>query len=231
MSDLTPPSSDRRDFLTHVAAAAAVIAGSAIPATLSAATTGTAHAAAPFDDSWTARVKSAKHRAVFDSPAVSDGLALQHAWFFMEGFKEQFDTADGECVPVVVMRHEGTVMAFNDALWEKYGIGELRKVRDPRTGKDAVRNPFIHVDKDEKNALVPANASLESLKAAGAVLLVCNKAAMRTAGIFATKLGLDVEQVRTEIRNGLVPGAVLQPSGIYAVLRAQDVGCTFIKST
>ncbi|MDB4914444.1 MAG: hypothetical protein JWM95_2088 [Gemmatimonadetes bacterium] len=229
MSDNTPPFSPRREFLSHVATAAAVIAGSTIPASLSAMSA--RHAAAPFDDSWTARVKAARHRAVFDCPAVSDGLALQHAWFFIEGFKEQLDTADGECIPVVVMRHEATVMAFNDALWEKYSIGEYRKVTDPRTKKDAVRNPFTHIDKDEKNALVTAQASFESLRAMGAVFLVCNKAAMRTAGVFAQKLGIDVETVRNDIRNGLVPGAVLQPSGIYAVLRAQDVGCTFIKST
>jgi hypothetical protein len=231
------PNSDRREFLAHMATAAVVIAGTACAAPLAAAggqspeTMGSSRGTAPFDDSWTRRVSAAKHRAVFDSPAVEDGLALEHATFFMQGFREQLDVGGDDVVPVVVMRHQGTVLAFNDALWEKFAIGERAKVKDPRTGKDAIRNPFIHVDKDDKNGIVSAAASLEALRASGAILLACNKAAMRYAGQMATKFNLDAEAVRNEIRNGLVPGVLLQPSGIYAVLRAQDVGCAFIKST
>ena len=210
------------------------MAGTACAAPLSAAAGGTSRAAslaAPFDDTWTLRVKAARHRAVFDSPAVDDGLALMHATFFMSGYEEQLGARGNDVVPVVVLRHLGTPMALGDALWEKYALGERAKVKDPRTGKDALRNPFIHVEKDEKGALVPQAASLEGLRASGAIVLACNKAAMRIAGEIAKKFGKDAEEVRAEFRAGLAPGVVLQPSGIYAVLRAQDAGCAFIKST
>jgi hypothetical protein len=78
---------------------------------------------------------------------------------------------------------------------------------------------------------VSPEASLEGLIASGAVLLACNKAAMRYAGQMAQKFNRDVEEVRAEIRANIVPGVMLQPSGIYATLRAQDVGCAFLKST
>jgi hypothetical protein len=230
------PSSDRREFLTHVAAAAAVMAGTACAAPLAAANLHGAPArgssrTAPFDDSWTRRVSAAKHKAVFDSPGIDDGLALMHATFFMQGYKEQFDVRDGDVVPVIVFRHFGTVIAMGDALWEKYSLGERYKVKDPATGKDAVRNPFFHVSKDDKDPLVSPDASLESLVASGVVLLACNKAAMRFAGQMAQKFNRDLEEVRAEMRAGMVPGVLLQPSGVYAALRAQDVGCSFLKST
>ena len=229
------PGSHRRDFLAQVATAAVVMAGTACAAPLSAAaghaTPARSSGTAPFDDSWSLRVKAAAHRAVFDSPGIEDGLALTHATFFMQGYQEQFGAGDGAVVPVVVMRHQGTPMALGDALWEKYALGERTKVKDPRTGKEALRNPFIHVEKDDRRALVSQAASLEGLHASGVILLACNKAAMRIAGEVAQKFGKDADEVRAEFRNGLAPGVLLQPSGIYAVLRAQDVGCAFIKST
>jgi intracellular sulfur oxidation DsrE/DsrF family protein len=231
------PNSDRREFLAHVATAAAVIATSACAVPLAAAsaqpspvTAGT-RSAPPYDDEWTRRVAAARHRAVFDSPGVDDGLALEHATFFMLGYKEQLGVSGSDVVPVVVLRHAGTVMAMNDLLWERFALGERSKTKDPLTEKDAIRNPFARVGKEEKNPIVSPAATLESLLASGAIVLACNKAAMRIANQMAAKLNRDVEEVRAEVRNNLVPGVLLQPSGIYAVLRAQDVGCAFIKST
>ena len=234
MSAPKKPSSDRRDFLAHVATAAAVMAGTAYAAPLAAASLdslpGSRHTA-PFDDSWTRRVAAAKHKAVFDSPGVEDGLALVHATFFMQGYKEQFGVSDGDVVPVIILRHAGTALAFDDAMWEKYGLAERSDIKDAATGKLALRNPFARIAKDAKDPVVPPEASIESLLASGAVILACNKAAMRQAGIQAKKLNRDAEEVRAEFRAGLLPGVLLQPSGVYAALRAQDVGCSFIKST
>jgi hypothetical protein len=224
------PNSDRREFLTHVATAAAAVAASACAAPLAAAAVQTRRSA-PFDDSWTRRVAAAKHRAVMDSPGIEDGLGLVHATFFMQGYREQLDVGASDVVPVVVLRHQGTAIALNDAIWAKYAIGERYKVKDPATGNDALRNPFIRVSKDDKNPLVPPDACLEALLASGVILLACNKAAMKLAGQVAQKFNRDADEVRAEFRAGIVPGVLLQPSGIYATLRAQDVGCAFIKST
>ena len=54
---------------------------------------------------------------------------------------------------------------------------------------------------------------------------------MRIAGTMANTFKRDVEEVRAEFRAGVIPGVQLQPSGIYATLRAQDMGAAFIKST
>jgi hypothetical protein len=44
-----------------------------------------------------------------------------------------------------------------------------------------------------------------------------------------TKRGVD--EVQKELRANLVPGAILVPSGIYALIRAQNAGCAFMPGT
>ena len=229
----------RRSFLARAAAAAAAFAAGSAAATtpLAAAaierTPGATRSplSPDFDDTWTERVRAAKHRAVFDSPAVGGGLALEHALVFMNNYHEMFGTSDAETVPVVVMRHMGTALAVNDALWAKYELGKLVSFKDPDTSKDAVRNIFFRIGADAKNSPISAEASLSSLAARGAVLLACNRALMHLATNEATKRKQDLEQTKAEFRAAVLPGVILQPSGIYAATRAQEAGCAFIKST
>jgi len=185
----------------------------------------------PFDDTWTARVRAAAHRAVFDSPEIGDGLALGHAATFMNNYHEMFGTADADTVPVIVMRHQGTVLAAGDALWEKYEFGKRTKLQDPVTGAVTTRNPFITVGKDDPHALIDPDSTLPALRARGAVLLVCNRALTHFAAQKAREMKLNVDDVTAEFRAGLVPGAILQPSGIYALVRAQEAGCGLVRST
>lgn len=187
--------------------------------------------ASPFDDTWTVRVHAAAHRAVFDSPEIGDGLALGHAAVFMDNYHEMFGTTDAETVPVIVMRHQGTVLAAGDALWEKYELGKRTKLQDPVTGVVTTRNPFITVGKDDPHALVDPGSTLPALRARGAVLLVCNRALTHFATQKAHEMKLNADDVIAEFRAGLVPGAILQPSGIYALIRAQEVGCGVVRST
>jgi hypothetical protein len=229
----------RRDFLARVAGATAVImAGSAV-AQLAAASgvtiprdqSGRALMSPDFDDSWTERVRAAKHRVVFDSPAVDDGRALEQATVFMDDYHEMFGTSDADTVPVVVLRHMGTLIAANDAIWEKYELGKLAKLNDPTTNEETKRNPFLRVAASGKYASIEPASALPALRARGVILLACNRALMHFAASEAKKRNLDLEATRAEFRTGLVPGVILQPSGIYAMIRAQEAGCGLVKST
>ena len=184
-----------------------------------------------FDDSWTTRVRAAAHRAVFDSPSVNDGLALEHATVFMDNYHEMFGTTDADTVPVIVMRHQGTVIALGDATWEKYELGAYTKLKDPTTGAEAKRNPFLRVEASDTHGLIEPPSTLTALHARGAVLLVCNRALNHFAGLQAKQRGMKQEDVMHDFLGGLVPGVIPQPSGIYAVIRAQEAGCGAIKST
>ena len=212
----------RREFLGQLATAAVALAGTACAAPAIASSQGApapASSAAPrapasktvFDDSWTQRL-TAKHKAVFDSPEIVGGAALYQAEIWASGFKEMYSLTDADTQAVLVLRHAAVPMVFNDAIWSKYQIGKLRKVKDDN-GAWATSNPYTK--------------SLATAHERGSIILGCNLAAMGVAATIARVTKQDVETVRQDIRNNLVPGALLMPSGIFAVHRAQEAGCTY----
>lgn len=212
----------RREFLGQLATAAVALAGTACAAPAIASSQGapTPASAAPprapasktvFDDSWTQRL-TAKHKAVFDSPEIFGGAALYQAELWASGFKEMYSLADADTQAVLVLRHAAVPMVFNDTIWSKYQIGKLRKVKSDN-GAWATSNPYTK--------------SLAAAHDRGSIILGCNLAAMGVAATIARATNQDVELVRQDIRNNLVPGALLMPSGIFAVHRAQEAGCTY----
>ena len=48
--------------------------------------------------------------------------------------------------------------------------------------------------------------------------------------IIAANDEVDAEAARTEAISMLVPGVMLQPSGIFAVVRAQEAGAQFVRA-
>lgn len=195
--------------------------------------------ASPYDDTWTARVRAARHKAVFDGPEVSDGLPILHAWIYRAGYDAALgDKGRDAVVPVVVLRHLGTVLAMDDTLWAKYAIGTQRKIDDPATMQPAVRNPWARRREGQApDARIAAllgpdvDVSVEGLVKSGAVVLACELAMRAFAlGVVARTKG-DVDAVVAELRAGVVPGVIVQPSGVYASTRAQEAGAAFLRST
>jgi intracellular sulfur oxidation DsrE/DsrF family protein len=230
MSSPTP----RRDFLARLAtlSAATAVSGACAPATHAGASTAPAPrrpANLTFDDSWTTAVSAARHKAVFDSPDVADGLGVWHVATYLRGYKTVFDTKDGEVRPVLVLRHEGTVLAMDDALWAKYDLGRAVKYKEPKTKRWYTHNPVSRPHADDEKEYV--STLLEGAIKSGVTVLACNQALTGFASQMAEKRKLDRADTIEEFRRGLVPGVILQPSGVYATMRAQEVGCVFMRST
>jgi hypothetical protein len=203
----------RRNFLTDVAiGASGVVALSSLVSdeAFAGEVTPSASAAAEWDLTWIDRL-TGKYRTVFDSPEVNDGMAFTNATVFMMGFKEVYNASDADMQAVIVMRHRGVVQAFNDAMWEKYGIGAEFKVANAEK-----RNPWT--------------SELATLRGRGATLIACNLAASRQAREFAKRLGLDADEVKKDLYANFVPGVIVQTSGVFATVRAQQAGCSFMKS-
>jgi intracellular sulfur oxidation DsrE/DsrF family protein len=181
----------------------------------------------PWDMSWVDRITAAPYKAVLDSQNLDDGAALDYAADIMNTFREVYNGPDTQTRVVVVMRRLGVPMALKDELWDRSAIGEARKVNDPVTTAPAKRNPWLRAAPNAPSYEV--DSKLESLMPRGLTVLVCNRAAMNMAHSFAEKYKLDVEKVREEVRNGLIPGALLMPNGIFAIVRAQNAGCAYLK--
>jgi len=62
---------------------------------------------------------------------------------------------------------EGAAIALNDAMWQKYKIGESMKINDPETKAPAIKNPFL----EPKPGILPVDdMALDRLLASGAIV-------------------------------------------------------------
>ncbi len=227
------PATARREFLGQLATATVALAGTACAGGARVATAPAPVAATPAapprvppNDAWAARI-TGTHKAVFDSPAINDGTVIANAYVYMMGYKDVYKLADSDLTAVLVVRHAAIPMAVDDELWAKYDLGRFAKVKDASTGRWARRNPFWKAAPGDKEG---ADFTLDAMRARGAILLGCSLAARHMASEIAGRTKQKTPDVFAEVREHLVPGLELAPSGIFAVLRAQEAGCSYVRS-
>lgn len=226
-------STPRRDFLGWLGASA--LAGSAgLPGPLGAAeatdagTGAGANTTARWDMSWTSRV-TGRYRAVFDAPEVSDGAGVFRALLWRDQHREVYGTAAADLSAVLVVRHAAIPLVMDDEYWARFAIGERAKLKDPATKAWALRNPLLR----PMDGMPPAFAeySLPHLLATGGVVLACDLALRSAVADFARGDKLPPDEARAAALRHVVPGVVLQPSGIFAALRAQEIGCSYVMAS
>lgn len=230
MNDSTP----RRQFVGRVlGGAAAMAAAPLLPLSEAAAAQAGAPGSAqqsPWDLSWVERVRG-EARMVFDSPDINEGLGMSQVRSWMAANAEVYGTRDDQMTAVLVIRHAGVPMVMGDSWWDKYELGKAYSLKDPTTGEEARRNPFINYQPGDRYVTTWPDAGLDTLIGRGVIVLACHLALRNRAGGFARRDGRPVAEVYDELRASLVPGVTVMPNGIFAVGRAQQAGCGFIRST
>jgi hypothetical protein len=218
----------RRDFLGWLGGTSLFALGGA-PIALDAHSFASAGHPHPIDDtfdvSWTDKVQG-KLRAVFDSPELSEGAALFRAMIWCDEYKSVYGTARAEMSPVLVVRHEAIHLAMNDEYWKRFKIGKEVKLKTPEGKKWAEANPIRVSPPGTPEKF--ARYNLEAFVADGGVVLACNLAFSDPVSKFQKEDKLDAAAARQRAIEHLIPGVVLQPSGVFAVLRAQEAGCKYI---
>ena len=127
----------RRSFLGGMFGAAAA-AGLAM--------TGTRAAAAQESgaDDWIREVKGT-HRCLFDFPQHKNGMPLLHVLNYLNTYSAAYKTGAGQVGAVGTFYSAGSQasipLAFNDAVWAKYGLGAYTGLKDA-DGKPYTRNVF-----------------------------------------------------------------------------------------
>jgi hypothetical protein len=227
----SPTGGNRRGFLARVAGSAvALVAGGLVAPPAGNAAERPPMALDPWDDSWVQRV-TGKHRQVFDAPEIAEGAVLHQARMFMRGYAEVYGTTDADTTAVLVFRHEAIPIVLGDEAWDHYQLGKALKLKDPTTGKDARRNPFLNPSPGDKYGLVWNDGSLDKLLERGAIGLACNLAIGGFAEEHIVKHDrVSFEEAKTRAHAALLPGIAVQPSGIFAVARAQETGCNYIRA-
>jgi hypothetical protein len=202
----------------------------ALAASLDAQASETAPASATpgstWDLSWAERVNR-KHRAVFDSPGFGGGGALFRAAGWKRQYKDVYGTAPEDMSSVLVVRHEGIWLAMNDVFWKNYNVGEEQNFKLKDSGKFRAVNPIASPSPEAPPEF--ADVSIATFVSSGNIVLACHLAFAAAVALVkkTDRLATD-EEAEKKAMTFVLPGVIMQPSGVFAALRAQEAGCHYI---
>ena len=161
--------------------------------------------------------KPAKHKQVIAAPKVNGGAPLRYALNTLNAFQNTYGEGPSAVHVAVVFYGPGLFIAANDSLWERYRLFDvLDAVNDglPPTVIHTPSNPFL--------------ASVNSLMQRGVSFLVCNNALTELSRQAAVVEKTDQKTVYDDFRRNIVPGAIVVPAGVAALVLAQEAGFAFL---
>jgi hypothetical protein len=179
------------------------------------------------EDDWLDRIPG-KHRLVFDTTTAEGfGGALLYSNNFLDTNKNAYGLEYSDIALVIVVRHNSTPFAYNDAIWSKYGrvFAQRLNFNDPKTKQPPDVN--LYNAPASASMLTSLGITLDSVTKRGAQLAVCRVATRNFAGAIAAATRSPAEKINEELIANIVTNAHMVPAGIIAVSRAQERGYTF----
>jgi hypothetical protein len=222
----------RREFLGRLAAGAVAIGlTGSIPRSLTAEET--ARADIVPSDKWLKSV-TGKHRQFFDMPNHENGMGLLHVRNYLNTMRDTYHVKHPDVTAVVGLYGMSTMLGFNDAMWQKYGVANPIKVMDG-SNAPATSNVFYRAPAGAANLSVtgapiaiPADSSISALQDRGAVFILCNNAFNVWMGLLGGGDAVKAAALRKEFEANMLPGVFLVPAMVVAVNQAQTHGCTYM---
>ena len=214
----------RRHFLGTLLASASVgVAGLALPGKLEAAEAFAPPAPGGSEfEQWLGKIKG-KHKQVFDCPAVNMGLPFAWARVFLMT-NQSVGVPESSVTAVMVLRHSGIPLGMESRLWEKYKFGETFSANDPETKAPLTANPFWE---PKEGSLPLPGMGIDQLQKSGVLFGICDMALTVYSKMVGDKMKMDAAEVKKEWVSGILPGIQIVPSGVLALNRAQEHGCTY----
>jgi intracellular sulfur oxidation DsrE/DsrF family protein len=170
-----------------------------------------------------------KHRTVIDCAGrTAAGTGIFYANNIFTANRNGYQLADSDVAVIVVLRHQATTYAYNDAMWGKYGavLGKMVSIVDPQTKQAPAINPL---NSREYGALTTSNGvTAAALAARGAHFAICDMATNRIAGVIASAVGSTQPEIYKELVANLLPNGHMVPAGVVAINRAQEFGYSML---
>jgi hypothetical protein len=183
-----------------------------------------------WDLSWTKRI-TGKRKTVFDVPGIESGLGVWRASIWGRQYMDVLGVKPNELTTVLVLRHDAIALAMQQSYWDKYGTGKAKEVTHPLTQQPTDRNPVLL---SSSRGEVPEQfdgVMLDKFIARGGIALGCNLAFQKCVDTVQSKDSVGAEEARKRAIAMLVPGVILQPSGVFAATLAQESGCTYLRAS
>jgi len=140
-------------------------------------------------------------------------------------YAKVFGGTKSDVTPVVVFRHEAIPLIMDDTHWEHLGVGRDLELKDSK-GKWSKTNPFSAAAPDAPARM--KEFTLPAFIADGGIALACNLAFFEIISQYREKDKLSPEDAAKMAKSHILPGVIMQPSGFFAVLKAQDEGCKYM---
>ena len=223
----------RREFVERLTGG--VLVASSLPFVIDtpiAVLTAAAHpvAAEEWDLSWTSRV-TGNHKAIFDVPAIESGYGVWRAGIVKKQYVSVLKAAPKDVAVVLVLRHDAIHLAMQQSYWDAFGIGKAKGVKHPATEQPTEKNPALLT---AANGGLPAQfdgLALDQFMANGGIVLGCALAFGEVVGAYQKRDNSDEAAAHRKALDALVPGVIMQPSGVFAAMRAQQVGCVYVRAS
>lgn len=228
-------STHRRSFLGRILGAAAAVSFPIAGARVAAQESGS--------DDWMKEVKGT-HRCLFDFPQHKNGFPLLHILNYLNTYREAYKAGAGTVGAVGTFYSIGgqasIPLAFNDAMWQKYGLSEYTGLKDA-TGKPYARNPFFMPTKNELHLLMAAAQvptipafgdampalGIQSLQQMGTKFLLCNNAFEGWCLELEARGKGKMADINKELKANLLPGVTVVPAMVIAIEQAQAAGIRY----
>ena len=173
----------------------------------------------------------ARARQVWDVKPIGEGMFLNGIKNSLNGFHFGFDVPAAEIKIVAAMHGPANTLNFDDAMWEKYRIGEWLHVTDQKTGKPATRNVYYPQkagasnDPEERGSTFQ-DTSIEALRGRGVQFLSCHTATEEQAKQLVEQYSLkaSAEEVVKDLQTHTVPGVLIVPAMVASIALLQSDG-------
>ena len=170
-----------------------------------------------------------KHRTVIDCAAVSAaGTGVFYANNIFTANRNGYQLTDRDVAVIVVLRHEATVFAYNDAMWAKYSapLAKLARITHPKTNEPPTVNPLT--SPEFGSVMTNLGVTATALAKRGAHFAICDMATNRIAGVIASAAGSTAPVIYKELAANLLPNGHLVAAGVVAINRAQEFGYSML---
>ena len=173
---------------------------------------------------------SADHKQAFQSvtPLIIGGWASLYIHMQNSMNAYQFSLGLGKLTTLGVLIGPSIILALNDAMWMKYGLGtgvlgEAMGLSATNTYYKAVSSLDPSADPDDPKGMYQDWTAQAVLKRGGQ-FFVCHNAMTAVAMLVSMKMKSSTNSVLTDWEKNVLPGFQIVPSGVASMQQAQENG-------
>jgi intracellular sulfur oxidation DsrE/DsrF family protein len=168
----------------------------------------------------------ARRKTLIAATRIDRGASMHHAVNVMNAFEYTYGEGAGALHVAAVFYGSALFYAVNDDVWGRYHLFDVLDQASDGLPQmlHTPQNPFLRANAAEGRN----DASIETLMRRGLTVIVCNTAMHTITRTIAEMQHVDERRVYEDFLQNLVPGTLVVPAGVAAIVLAQEAGYTYL---